>query len=245
MVQITGVTKRTLHYYDEINLLKPTYLTEKGYRHYDRIGLAKLQMILLLKEMDFSLQEIKSILKLSREEQKQLLKKHSQALLLKKQRLETVITAIDEYVSGKDIANLQIFNHSSILPLQEQYAREAKFIYGDTEAYKKFETRQKQLTSSEREKLLSSFEQNMENICRTLASCMDQSPSSDEVQRIIVDWKKLLEQVMVCDAELLACIANTYQVDSRYKNYINRFSAGGDLAEFLYKAIMHHIHQIE
>ncbi len=112
IVQITGITKRTLQYYDKINLLKPIYLTENGYRLYDKNSLARLQMILFFKEMDFSLKEIAEVLKLTREEQLQLLKKHNQTLLLKKQHLETVITAVDEYVSGKDIYNLNIFNNS-------------------------------------------------------------------------------------------------------------------------------------
>ncbi len=75
IVQITGITTRTLHYYDKINLLKPTCLTDNGYRLYDRNSLAKLQTILFLKELDFSLKEITGILKLSKEEQQQLLKK--------------------------------------------------------------------------------------------------------------------------------------------------------------------------
>lgn len=53
---------------------------------------------------------------------------------------------MDEYVSGKDIYNLNIFNNSSILPLQEQYAHEAKFIYGETEKYKEFEEKLKELS---------------------------------------------------------------------------------------------------
>ena len=57
---------------------------------------------------------------------------------------------MDEYVSGKDIYNLNIFNNSSILPLQEQYAHEAKFIYGETEKYKEFEEKLKELSPSEK-----------------------------------------------------------------------------------------------
>lgn len=58
IVEITGITARTLHYYDRIDLFKPVYVTENGYRFYDRSSLEKLQTILFLKEMDFSLKEI-------------------------------------------------------------------------------------------------------------------------------------------------------------------------------------------
>lgn len=73
-----------------------------------------------------------------------------------------------------------------------------------------------------------------------MASCMNQSPSSDEVQQLIIEWKSCLEQSIVCDSEMLTCIANTYTRDNRYKNYINQFS-DDDLAEYLYTAILHHI----
>ncbi|PEK62644.1 MerR family transcriptional regulator [Bacillus pseudomycoides] len=239
IVQITGITKRTLQYYDKINLLKPIYLTENGYRIYDRNSLAKLQTILFFKEMDFSLKEIADILKLTREEQQKLLKKHNQTLLFKKQRLETIITTVDEYVSGKDIYNLNIFNNSSILPLQEQYAHEAKFIYGETEKYKEFEGKLKKLSPSEKANLFSEFELNMEKVFRKIASCINQSPSSDKVQKLIVEWESYLEQSIVCDSEMLTCIANTYKFDNRFKNYINQFS-NEDLAEFLYNAIINY-----
>lgn len=146
-------------------------------------------------------------------------------------------------MSGKDIYNLRIFNDSSILPLQEQYDHEAKFIYGETEAYKEFEEKMEKLAPNEKAGLYSGFEQNMERVFRKIASCIHQSPSSNEVQQLITEWKSYLEQSMACDSEMLTCIANTYKIDSRFNNYINQYS-DGDLAEFLYHAIIHHINQM-
>ncbi|MFF2154777.1 MerR family transcriptional regulator [Paenibacillus chitinolyticus] len=238
IVQITGITSRTLHYYDRIDLFKPTHLTDKGYRLYDRSSLEKLQTILFLKELDFSLKEIADILKLTRQEQKQLLKKQSQTLLSKKQRLETIMTALEEYVSGKDISHLQIFNSSSVLPLKEQYANEARFIYGETEAYKVFNETLDTLSQDEIDERF----QSMEEVFKQIASCVDQQPSSDEVQRLIGEWKKNLMQFMPCDTELLACIADTYKFDARFNNYFSQYSSE-NLADFLHSAIMHHISQ--
>lgn len=238
IIQITGVTARTLHYYDRIHLFKPTHLTENGYRLYDRSSLEKLQTILFLKEMDFSLKEIADIIKLTKQEQKQILKKQKQTLLSRIQRLETIMVALEEYVSGNDISNLQIFNSSSVLPLKEQYANEARFLYGETEAYKVYNETMEKLSPDEKEERF----QSMEEIFKQIASCVDQYPSSDEVQRLIEEWKKNLMQFMTCDAELLACIANTYKFDSRFKNYFNQYS-NEDLADFLYSAIMHNINR--
>lgn len=80
----------------------------------------------------------------------------------------------------------------------------------------------------------------MEEIFKQIAACIHQDPSSDEVQRLIEEWKKSLMQFTTCDSELLACIANTYKFDARFKNYFNQYS-NEDLADFLYNAIMHNI----
>lgn len=237
IVRITGITGRTLHYYDRIDLFKPTHLTEKGYRLYDRSSLEKLQTILFLKELEFSLKEIADILKLTRQERKQILKKQKQTLLSRKQRLETMMVAIDEYDSGMDISDLQIFKDSSVLPLKEQYANEARFIYGETEAYKEYNETLEKLSLDDKEKQF----QSMEEIFKQMAACVDQDPSSDEAQRLIEEWKENLMQFMTCDAELLACIANTYKFDARFRNYFDQYGHE-DLADFLYSAIMHNIH---
>lgn len=238
IVQITGITARTLHYYDRIHLFKPTHLRENGYRLYDRSSLEKLQTIFFLKELDFSLKEIADILKLTREEQKQILKKQSLTLLSKKQRLENIMAALDEYVSGNDISHLQIFNDSSVLPLKEQYANEARFIYGETESYKEFNETIEELSLEDQEERF----QSMEEIFRQMASCVGQDPSSDEVQRLIEEWKNNLEQFMTCDDDLLSCIAHTYKFDARFQYYFNQYGNEG-LADFLYSAIMHNINQ--
>ncbi|VTR62825.1 MerR family transcriptional regulator [Actinobacillus pleuropneumoniae] len=238
IVQITGITARTLHYYDRIHLFKPTHLTEKGYRLYERSSLEKLQTILFLKELDFSLKEIADILKLTRQEQKQILKKQRQTLQSRKQRLETIMVALEEYVSGNDISNLPIFNNSSVLPLKEQYANEAKFIYGETETYQEFNETLDTLSLDEKEERYRS----MEEIFKQIAVLGDQDPSSDEVQRFIEEWKKNLMQFMTCDEELLTCIAKTYKFDARFRNYFNQYSYEG-FADFLYSAIMHNINR--
>lgn len=238
IIQITGITGRTLHYYDKIGLFKPTHLTEKGYRLYDRSSLEKLQTILFLRELDFSLKEIADIIKLTRQEQKQILTQQRQTLLSKKQRIETIMAALEEYVAGNDISHLQIFNSSSVLPLKEQYANEARFIYGETETYKEFNETLEKLSLDDKEERFHS----MEEIFKQMASCAGQEPSSDEVQQLIEEWKEILMQFMTCDAELLACIANTYKFDARFKNYFNQYG-NEDLTDFLYSAILYNINR--
>ena len=60
--KLTGVSIRTLQYYDKIGLLRPTEYTESGYRLYDDTALERLQQILLFRELEFSLSDIESII---------------------------------------------------------------------------------------------------------------------------------------------------------------------------------------
>ncbi|RIX50083.1 MerR family transcriptional regulator [Paenibacillus nanensis] len=236
IVQITGITTRALHYYDRIDLFKPTHLTDNGYRLYERSSLEKLQTILFLRELDFSLKEIADIIKLTKQEQKQIAMQQRHALLMKKQRLETIMAALDEFASGKDISDLLLFNNSSVLPLKEQYANEAKFLYGETEAYKVYNETLETLSQDEKQERFAE----MEELFKQIATCIGQPPSSNEVQRLIEEWKKYLMQFTACDAEVLKCIAHTYKFDARFQNYFHQFSRE-DLADFLYRAIIYNI----
>ncbi|MGN7938929.1 MerR family transcriptional regulator [Metabacillus sp. 22489] len=239
VVRITGVTARTLHFYDKIDLLKPIRMSNNGYRAYSREDLESLRTILFLKEMGISLKEITDIMQLSKQEQLQILEMHYETLLAKQQRLGAIISALEEYVSGKDIFKLNIFNNSSILPIQEQYSREAKMIYGETEKYKEYEKNIEKLSDKEKENLYYEFANNMEKVFKRLAEQIDKHPSSKDIQKLIVEWKSYLEQTMTCDTEILKCIANTYKFDNRWNNYINQFS-DEDLCEFVYQAIMYY-----
>ncbi|MBL4931848.1 MerR family transcriptional regulator [Clostridium paridis] len=239
IVQITGVTARTLHYYDEIDLLKPTRILDNGYRAYSREDLEKLQTILFFREMDLPLKEIADIMKLSKLEQQEMLKVHYQTLLSKQKRLGKIISALEDYVSGKDVFSLNVFNNSPVLPLEEQYTREAKIVYGETEKYKEFEGNLEKLSDDERIKVSNDFADNIEKVFKKISKLIHKSPSSDDVQNLILEWKGYLEKFMTCDTEILKCIAHNYKYDNRFKSYINQFS-DEDLSDFIYRAIIYY-----
>ncbi|MGO4733909.1 MerR family transcriptional regulator [Paenibacillus sp. 2KB_22] len=237
IIQITGITKRALHYYDKTDLLKPSKVEDNGYRYYDQEALGNLQMILLFKDMNFSLTEIAAMMHLSKGEQKEILREHRSTLVQRKQKLETIIDQLDEYVDGTDISHLHLFDDSSILSIQEQYESEAKFIYGDTEKYQEFEANVSQLSKEEQEQAYQQFSVNMEQVFRELAKHQDLSPDSGEVQVLVREWKSGMEQFMSCDAEILRCIGDAYTTDRRYVGYFDQFGDEGFL-RFLYQAIM-------
>ena len=107
----TGVSVRTLHYYDEIGLLLPAVVDRyTGYRFYDENSLLRMQEILFYRELDFSLKSIGQILSSPNYDKSKALKEQKQLLILKKERLERLISAIDSAVKGENV--MKAFDNS-------------------------------------------------------------------------------------------------------------------------------------
>ena len=101
---ITGVSVRTLHYYDEIGLLAPAFVDKaSGYRYYDERSLLRMQEILFYRELDFSLKSIQEILSSPGYDTKKALHQQKDLLILKKERLERLICAINSAVKGENV----------------------------------------------------------------------------------------------------------------------------------------------
>ena len=129
--EITGVSVRTLHYYDEIGLLKPAIVDKfTGYRYYDESSLLRMQEILFYRELDFSLKGISEILSSQNYDKAKALNEQKNLLTLKKERLDRLISAIDEAVKGENV--MRAFDNSEF----EKYKAEAKEKWGNTDAYK-------------------------------------------------------------------------------------------------------------
>ena len=104
--KLTGVSVRTLHYYDEIGLLKPAEVDMwTGYRFYDEDSLEKMQQIMFYRELDFSLKSIMKVLSSPDYDKEKALDEQKKLLILKKERLEKLISAIDSAKKGENIMN--------------------------------------------------------------------------------------------------------------------------------------------
>ena len=97
---LTGISVRTLHYYDEIGLLKPTEKSDAGYRLYDDKALETLQQVLFFREFDIPLKEIKAVMDNPVLERNQLLQMQRKMLVAKKERMERLITSIDDILKA-------------------------------------------------------------------------------------------------------------------------------------------------
>ena len=136
--KITGVSVRTLHHYDAIGLLKPASVTEAGYRLYDDSSLQRLHAILLLKELQFSLKEIKEILDAPGFDPMEALTQQIGLLELQRQHLTDLIDHAREIQkTGVIPMDFSSFDTAQI----DRFAKDAKEKWGNTRAYQEFEAK--------------------------------------------------------------------------------------------------------
>ncbi|MDO5338141.1 MAG: MerR family transcriptional regulator [Eubacteriales bacterium] len=142
---LTGISVRTLHYYDEIGLLKPTDKSEAGYRLYDDKALETLQQILFFREFDISLKEIKAVMENPALERNQILQMQRKMLVAKKERMERLISSIDSVLKGDNTMDFEVFSKTELEDMYNSMAanmsegQKALFIeyYGSMEEWKK------------------------------------------------------------------------------------------------------------
>ena len=131
--KLTGVSIRTLQYYDSIGLLKPSDHTEAGYRLYDDTTLERLQQILLFKELEFPLKEIKKIIDAPNFDKNKALDQQIELLTMKKEHLENLIHFAHEIkMSGVKKMDFTVFDTKKI----DEYSKRAKEQWGQTPEYK-------------------------------------------------------------------------------------------------------------
>ena len=112
--KLTGISVRTLHWYDEIGLLKPTDTSEAGYRLYDDKALEILQQILFFREFDMPLKEIKAIMEDPGFDKTETLKSQKKMLEVKRNRLNRLINSIDDILRGDNKMDFTVFNKEEI-----------------------------------------------------------------------------------------------------------------------------------
>ena len=133
---LTGVSIRTLHYYDEIGLLRPARVTEAGYRLYGDSELEQLQCILLFRELQFPLKEIRKILSHPEFDRAAALGEQVKLLQLQKARIERLIDlARGIQILGVNHLDFSAFDKHEL----EDHAAQAKALWGKTEAWQEYE----------------------------------------------------------------------------------------------------------
>jgi len=228
----TGVSVRTLHYYDEIGLLAPAHVdVHTGYRYYDESSLLRMQEILFYRELDFSLKHIGEILSSPDYDTTEALRTQKKLLLLKKERLERLISAIDDAMKGENVLNA--FNNSEF----QKYKDEAREKWGQTEAYAEHAEKTKHYSKENWNYLAGE----MNDILAKFAVCMKngEAPDSAEAQDLVKMLQKhISNNYYHCTSEILASLGQMYVADERFRTNIDKHADG--TAEFIRNAIEIH-----
>lgn len=235
IADIVGTSVRTLHHYDDIGLLTPDSVTEKGYRLYSLENLERLQQILFFKELDFNLNEIKEILDNPNFDKKEALNNHKKLLEEKVRRLKRIINTVDNTINNMEegiAMNEKImfdgFNSDEI----NKYKEEVKDKYGKTDAYREYKNK----TFNYKKGDWNNLNKEMLDIFKRISDKMDLDPGSNEVQELVEEWRNYISKNLYnCSKQIFKSLGEMYVCNERFKNNIDKIKYG--LAQFLSDAI--------
>lgn len=235
--KISGVSVRTLHYYDEIGLLKPSGRSEANYRLYSAVDLERLQQVLFFRELDFPLKEVKRILDDPGYDRRGSLLQQRQWLVQKKSRTEGLIVAVDAALAAlekgtnmgkKELGSLfEGFDPS-------QYEAEVEQRWGESDAYRESARRTKQYTKND----WASVKQEGDEIAGRLAQLMEQGLTADSQQAVEIAEQHrqyICKWFYPCPKQMHTQLGQSYVDDPRFTANIDKVRAG--LAQFWCDAI--------
>lgn len=228
--KLAGVSIRTLHYYDTIGLLHPTTITESGYRLYDDTALERLQQILLFRELEFPLKEIKTILDRKDFDRTKALEQQIELLTLKKEHLENLILfARGIQMIGVRTIDFSAFDTSKL----DEYAKRAREQWGETEAFKEYEEKTANISAEEGEKIA----QRLMGLFAEFGTMKELPPKDARVQKQVKKLQDFIsEHFYNCTPEILSGLGKMYAGGGEFTQNIDR-AGGGGTAEFASRAI--------
>ena len=231
--RLTGVSVRTLQYYDRIGLLKPAARTEAGYRLYDDASLERLQQILLFRELEFSLREIRSILNAPDFDRNRALEQQIELLMLKREHLDNLINLARRIkLMGVTTMDFSAFDTHKL----DDYAAQAKAAWGQTEAYREFEEKSRDWTDTDKKSI-----ENWFAVCfGSLGTLKKNGPGSPEAQAWVKELQAYItEHFYTCTDKILAGLGKMYGGGGEFTENID--AAGGEgAAAFAAEAIRIH-----
>ena len=228
--QLTGISVRTLHYYDSIDLLKPTKVSDAGYRLYDNYSLNRLQTILIYRELQFSLMDIKKILDNPDFDFDDALKEQIHLLELQQKHTKELISLAHKIKNeGVNTMDFKVFDNEEFT----NYASEVKEKWGHTPQYKEFQQINKKRNDEDRKEVNKEFM----DIFTQLGALKHLPAKEEKVQDSIKALQMFItENYYNCTNEVLKGLGQMYVQDERFKKNIDK--AGGEgTAEFVSQAI--------
>lgn len=236
--RLAGVTNRTLHHYDRIGLLRPEFYGDNGYRYYGREALLRLQQILFYRELDFSLEQIKSILDRPDFDLLPALEGHRRALLTRIARTHRLLETVDktmQHLRGEIEMAKQDFYSGFDEEKQKEYTERARQRWGD-EAMRRTKDWNAYTRQQKNDILAEGHE-----ITMGVVANMDKGPTSPEVQFWIRRWHTSINtHFYECSLEIFEALGHGYVEDPEFRAFYEKIQPG--LAEFMEKAMTHYVY---
>lgn len=231
--KLAGITPRTLRFYDEISLLKPSQVGENGYRYYGEESLLRLQQILLYRELDLPLEQIKEIMGRCDFDVLTALESHKDELRQRIKRLERMIITVDHTMDHlKGIQSMspkqlfEVFNEKQ----QDEYEKEAMQMY-DPETVKSANQKWKNYTAAEKQRI--GDEGNA--VYQDFVLAIPKGAASPEAQSCVERWRRHMDYFWTPNDEQLVGLVNGYTDDPRFRANFDRVDPR--LAEFVRDAV--------
>jgi MerR family transcriptional regulator, thiopeptide resistance regulator len=235
LAKLAGVSVRTLHYYDEIGLLRPSFVRPNGYRMYERKELVKLQEILFFRELEFPLAQIMTIMNAKNFSSQEALKDQRQLLRIKRERIDKLIATIDVRLKGGEngMDDAQLFGSFDQRQMDE-YKEEAKKRWGNTEAWKQSQERTKHWTKEDYKRIADEGNK----LTAELAKLMDRGAEDAGVQKMIAKHYQSIQAFYDCSLDMYRGLGQLYVDDPRFTAFYDKFAPG--MAKFMQQAIAHY-----
>lgn len=228
--KLTGVSVRALHHYDAIGLLPPTRVTEAGYRLYDDTALARLQAILLFRELRFPLKDIREILDSPRFDPMEALASQIRLLELQRQHLDALISHA-RHIQKTGVMEMDF--HAFDTTELDRYSAEAKAKWGKTEAYREFEEK----TAGQTPEQQRADGGALMDIFAEFGAIRHTSPDSGEAQALVAGLQRFISQhYYTCTREILRGLRQMYVAGDTMTENIDKVGGQGT-AEFVHRAI--------
>jgi DNA-binding transcriptional MerR regulator len=236
VANLAGVTRRTLHYYDEIGLLTPSSHGENGYRFYGEEAILRLQQILFYRELGLSLREIRAVLDRPDFDVLKALEMHRRALERKAERLRGLIATIEKtilHMKGQVEMSTQELFEGFDDETQARYEEQAARRWGE-EYVKESRRRWNKYTAEEKSRIFAEAGE----VYRGLVAHIGRDPSSKEVQSLIARWHENLRHFYEPTRDILLGLAEGYSQDAAFAAFFRKMHPA--LPEFLRRAIEHY-----
>ena len=240
LADLAGVSRRTLHYYDEIGLLKPSSLADNGYREYDEPALFHLQQILFYREIGLELGQIKVILDDPAFDLVSALQTHRQAMLEKIKRLQSLVQTVDttilHLIGEVKMSGNSVFEGFSPEE-QQRYEKEAIDNWGKTAE------QSIKLWNSYGEKRQEEIVQEGSEIYREIAANRDKGAGSPEIQALLARWHQHMRYFYEPTFEMLRSLGNMYDDHPDFNATFTKMDPA--LPAFLKEAIAIYVDKLE